>query len=139
MAKLTLVRGCPGSGKSTWAKKYAAEIGAEHYEPDEFFVNSDGVYVFDRNKLGRYHELNRIRTSKALTEGRDVVVSNTLTTRKEINEYVNIAKRVGCTVEVFRSNADFGNVHGVPPETLAAMRGRMADYEGETLINEKAA
>lgn len=135
MTKLILVRGAPGSGKSTFGRKLGAEIGAPVYESDEFFNDSEGVYRFDPSKLGYVHQMNRSRTEKTLSEGRTVIVCNTLTTLKEINEYLNIAKRLNIPVEVYRSNADFGNIHGVPLDKVAIMRGRMVDYPGEILVN----
>ena len=39
---LTIVRGLPGSGKSTYARKLAAETGCTLIEPDALLVK-DGV------------------------------------------------------------------------------------------------
>ena len=44
MKELFLIRGCPGSGKSSLAKS----IGGVHYEADMFFINPEtGVYDMD--------------------------------------------------------------------------------------------
>jgi len=42
---LTIVRGLPGSGKSTYARKLSAETGAMLIEPDALLV-SGGVYEY---------------------------------------------------------------------------------------------
>lgn len=43
--KLTIVRGLPGSGKTTFARKLAAETGAMLIEPDALMVTG-GVYEY---------------------------------------------------------------------------------------------
>jgi adenylate kinase family enzyme len=45
-----LVRGIPGSGKSTFAKS----LGGTHFETDQFFM-VDGKYNFDGSKLKEAH------------------------------------------------------------------------------------
>jgi len=50
--KLTLIRGLPGSGKSTLARK----LDAIHIEADQFFIQQNGVYLFNPKKLKAAHE-----------------------------------------------------------------------------------
>lgn len=134
--KLILVRGPSGSGKSTFARKLAAQIHAPVFETDQYFINSKGEYVFDRNKLGPAHMWNQSRTKDALAQGKTVIVANTLTTMKEIQDYTKMADSLGIPVEVYRSKSRFENVPGVPPEAVDAMFARMVDYPGETIINK---
>ena len=49
---LIILRGLPGSGKSTWAKERAAQIreygySAEIHSADNFFTNENGEYNFE--------------------------------------------------------------------------------------------
>ena len=46
MKAIYLLRGLPGAGKSTVAKR----LGGEHYEADMYFMQ-DGEYKFDGAKL----------------------------------------------------------------------------------------
>lgn len=133
--KLILVRGASGSGKSTFAKKLAAKIGAEVYEADDFFM-VNGQYRFDPNKLGWAHRSNQERTYNALKSGKTVIVSNTMTSMREIRDYTKMADELGIPVEVYRSEGRFQNVHKVPEEVVLNMRNRMVDYPGETIINQ---
>jgi len=47
-----LIRGLPGSGKTTMAKKIE---GFEHFEADQYF-EKDGSYEFDPSELNSAHE-----------------------------------------------------------------------------------
>lgn len=135
MNKLILVRGASGSGKSTFARALHEKTpNSVVFETDQMFV-VNGEYKFDPRKLGWAHRTTQNRVRESLRLGQIVIVANTLTTRKEINEYIKIAEEVGVSVEVYRSNANFGNTHGVPSEKVEEMRRRLVDYPGETIIN----
>src|ERR1017187_5857124 len=106
MVKLTLVRGIPGSGKSTYAKT----LPAKHLEADMAFVHPDGVYRFDRTKLGDAHNWCISSAREYLKAGEDVVVSNTFTTLNEIKSYLAMATYVGgIEVEVVRCSGEWGS------------------------------
>jgi adenylate kinase family enzyme len=51
---LTLVRGLPGSGKSTFANFIWNEYAI--CEADKFFYDSEGHYLFDASKLREAHK-----------------------------------------------------------------------------------
>jgi tRNA uridine 5-carbamoylmethylation protein Kti12 len=48
---LYIVRGIPGSGKTTFAKSLNCPV----FEADMFFVNSQGIYNFDYTKIKDAH------------------------------------------------------------------------------------
>lgn len=50
MLQLVLVRGLPGSGKSTIAKSFIPH-NFVHLETDMYFINSAGEYKFNPAKL----------------------------------------------------------------------------------------
>ena len=101
MSKLILIRGIPGSGKSTIAKEYIKE-GFHHLEADMYFVDQDGSYKWDGNKVRFAHEWCQNSTLELLESGKNVVVSNTFTTLKEMKPYIEISK-VPCDLEFDRS------------------------------------
>jgi len=150
MSELVIVRAPSGYGKSTFVKKNFAAY--QHFEADMFFIR-DGEYLFDRNKLGSAHKWCQAVTKQALRDGKDVVVSNTSTTLKEVNDYIRIVDEINddkfinaeskvcnkfpvVTFRVIRLNKQFQNIHSVPNEVVEAMKSRMQDYPGETVLTE---
>jgi hypothetical protein len=69
-----------------------------------------------------------------LSEGKNVAVSNTSLTIREVETYVDIADELSVPYRVIRLTKQFQNVHGVPPETIEIMKRRLRDYPGEELI-----
>lgn len=127
MNKLILVRGVPGSGKSTYARSLL-EKNSEyvHYEADMWFER-DGKYEFDAKKLGLAHAWCQSQTEAALRAGKTVIVSNTFTTIKELVPYFNISKDVLGTYPVVHTcEGEFESIHDVPRDKIKQMRERFA-------------
>lgn len=116
---ITIVRGLPGSGKST----YAASLGVRHIEADQFHM--DGlVYRFKLENVGLAHSWCMDETRIALLDGLAVVVSNTFTRVQEMMPYFIMAKEFGIPVKVVEMRNNYGNVHEVPQHVLDTMRNR---------------
>ena len=118
--KLVLIRGLPGSGKSTMAKNM---LGFEHYEADMFFER-DGKYIYEPSKIKEAHEWCQRETFRALKNGGDVVVSNTFTRLFEMEPYFEMAKIFGIKPYIMEATGNWPNVHGVPTEVVDKMRQR---------------
>ena len=123
MKKLILIRGLPGSGKSTLAARFLLEPGDRHLEADQWFVR-DGVYQRDPSMLFLAHRWCIGETYRTLAAGHTAVVTNTFVTEKELVPYFKCAARNGIVPVVLVAQNDWGNVHGVPEETMARMRTR---------------
>ena len=122
---LYIVRGIPGSGKSTFAKT----LGGQHYEADMFFINENGEYNFDVTKIKDAHKWCQsfVETNMVL-EYPKIVVSNTFTQEWEMEPYFKLAKEYGYTVfTIVVENRHGGvNQHGVPEDKLEQMRNRFS-------------
>lgn len=133
---LILVRGCPGSGKSTFGKYITNGSGSAFFEADQFFVDDMGVYNFDASKLRQAHQWCKNEVEFAMSYGHrggyekvplaNIVVSNTFTQKWEMDDYYKLAEKYGYTVfSVIVENRHGGvNVHGVPEDKLKIMRDR---------------
>jgi predicted kinase len=121
MKCLILLRGLPGSGKSTFAKT----LGGIHVEADHYFMK-DGEYKFDASKLKQAHEHCRTSTEGWMMEGYNIVVSNTFTQEWEMEPYFGLAKDYGYRVVCLIVENRHGGVneHGVPADKLEAMKDR---------------
>lgn len=131
--KLVLIRGLPGSGKSTMAQALCYNPDWQHLEADMYFMR-DGVYQFDAARLGAAHTwcLSETRTALQLYSG--VVVTNTFTTVKELRPYFELAWESGIVPTVLVAQNTFDNVHNVPAEKLAQMQARF-QYNISELFN----
>ncbi len=120
---LYLVRGLPGSGKSTYAKT----LDAVHLETDMFFVDKQGNYQFCASLLSQAHDWCQQETEQQLKQGHDVVVSNTFVQHWEMKAYLSLAKKYRAKLIVSVCNGDYASVHDVPLSTIEAMRKRWQD------------
>ena len=122
--KLILVRGLPGSGKTTYAKAIARDTpDSDHIEADWFFCQNWG-YEFEPAKLKYAHDWCRGETSIVLQGGYTAIVSNTFTQMWDMDKYIQLAVDFGVELEVVEIKTQFNNIHGVPEEKLQQMKNR---------------
>jgi predicted kinase len=129
---LFLVRGIPGSGKSTFAKHIWNEYAI--CEADKFFHNKEtGEYNFDASRLKEAHEWCRNEVETKMKDHQanpqfypEIVVSNTFTQEWEMQTYIDLANKYGyqVTTLIIENRHGNSNVHNVPAETLDRMRQR---------------
>jgi len=128
---LTLVRGLPGSGKSTFANLITNKFSI--CEADLFFYDKEGNYNFDATKLKLAHVwcFNQVRTRMEDNKLNpqfypEIVVSNTFTQEWEMEKYYELAEEYGYKVfSIIVENRHGGvNQHGVPADKLEQMKNR---------------
>ncbi|XP_043282407.1 uncharacterized protein [Venturia canescens] len=140
---LILMRGLPGSGKTTLANNLiATSIGGNAasyvYSTDDFFVNlgRGRVYKFDPLKLSEAHMFNQTRVAEAMRNGRTpIIVDNTNIEAWEMRPYATMAVKSGYTVEILEPNTPWAhnpkrlaekNTHNV---TRAKINERAMKYQ----------
>jgi hypothetical protein len=128
---LFLLRGLPGSGKTSLAHHIWSH--GVICEADKYFYNEDGKYVFDASKLGEAHKWCQNEVEIRMKDNQvnpqyypEIVVSNTSTTEKELQPYIDLAEKYGYMVVSLVVENRHGNksVHNVPDETMEKMRNR---------------
>ncbi len=127
---LTIVRGLPGMGKSTRARKYAEESGALLIEPD-MFLTSHGEYIYNdvRYRQACGQAFTCIRVAAIMCA--DVVYADVLPKRDDViavvREYNNNTRGDDAIVNVIEMGAIDAalsfqrNRHNVKREDIEAM------------------
>lgn len=121
---LYLIRGVPGSGKSTFAQSLLDKFVVQRmYEADQYFVQN-GEYQFDPTLLEAAHNQCKRNTWLALYEGMSVAVSNTSCAEWEVETYATIAKETEANFVsiVLENRHDGKNIHGCPDAKVEQMK-----------------
>jgi adenylate kinase family enzyme len=120
--KIFIIRGCPGSGKTTFAKS----LGVAHFEADMFHIDEYGIYKWNPNNLKESHEWCKMKVENVMILGEDVAVSNTFTQEWEMKPYYELAEKYGYIVfSIIVENRHGGiNEHDVPSDKVEQMKNR---------------
>ena len=120
--KLVLIRGLPGSGKSTMAKTLE-KVGYRHIEADQYFNGPSGR-DFNYSLVRDAHAWCLGRTKTCLAEGYDTVVSNTFTQLWEMKAYVELANSPEAELIVIEATEMYKSTKDVPQSVIDNMRKR---------------
>lgn len=66
--RVTILRGLPGAGKSTWTQSHCP--GAVVISADDFFVGRDGLYRFNPGRIFAAHAACQLAAVAALMADR---------------------------------------------------------------------
>ncbi|XP_054635391.1 NEDD4-binding protein 2 isoform X2 [Dunckerocampus dactyliophorus] len=128
---LVLIRGAPGSGKTTLARAFVEyNAGAVALSTDDYFTRQ-GHYHFDPTALGEAHEWNHKRAKEAFERGANpIIIDNTNMQGWEMKPYVAQALKHNYKVLFREPDTWWKNKprelqrrtkHNVPVETIRRM------------------
>lgn len=142
MSKMIIVRGLPGSGKSSlaytlWCRFENAYLNyrgkkAVILSTDEVVTASD-VYLWSPRTIAASHKMNQEKCRTACERGLNVIVDNTNITLKEMQPYIDIAEEFNYEFKIkepdtwWRYNIEEchrRNGHDVPLEVVQNMSHR---------------
>jgi predicted kinase len=128
---LVIVRGLPGSGKSSFANLVWNNYAI--CEADKFFYDEAGNYNFDPSKLKQAHEWCRQEVETKMKDNQnnpqyypEIIVSNTFTQEWEMQTYFDLAEKYDYKIfsVIVENRHGNKNIHGVPDDTLKRMKDR---------------
>ncbi|MFZ5467156.1 MAG: AAA family ATPase [Pseudomonadota bacterium] len=130
MQSLVIIRGLPGSGKTTLAQRYV-EHGFAWTETDLHMLNEHGRYAYNLEALSRAIVRVEADVTQWLAEGRNVVVSGVYTRLSALSGLLHAARHAGVVrVHVLEPDTPWAwdieelkrrTVHGVPHEKIQKM------------------
>lgn len=135
MPALFLIRGLPGAGKTTFAKRL---LNTMVIEADHFRYNAEGNYDPDPSRNAAAHTAACEAVASAIFRGHHVAVANTFSCRWEMDRYLQWARRAAdssdqllTVVVIDLFDCGFTDeelawrcTHGMPMEKILAMRVR---------------
>lgn len=125
---LMVVRGCPGSGKSTFAEMLARKED-KILAADMFFEDNSGNYEYVANKLKYAHEWCFETTEKYLKAGISrIFVTNVFDRTKDVDAYKELAERYGYSFVslVLENRNGQSSIHDVPQDNVQRMANRFS-------------
>lgn len=120
---LYIIRGVPGSGKSTMAHKLSPIV----VESDDFMMD-DGEYKYDPKKVHYCHKKCFETVENHLKNGEPTVaVANTFIKKSLYEPYVELANKYGYKVIIRKADGNYQNIHNVPNNVVSSMKKRFQE------------
>lgn len=126
---LILLRGLPGSGKSTIGDiiLFTTQNNQDVLSADNFFIDREGNYVFDATRLKEAHNDCQQKCAERMKmQFSKIVVANTFTQEWEMETYFEMADRYRYRVHslIVENRHGGQNIHDVPEDKVVQMKNR---------------
>tara|TARA_R110002020_G_scaffold60496_3_gene163831 strand:- start:1034 stop:1528 length:495 start_codon:yes stop_codon:yes gene_type:complete len=150
-----ILRGLPGTGKSTLARLLSAANTPEYcldsfhvrtFSTDDLFINEEGVYEFDPSMLRQHHQENLRQATEFISRDlrgdheeihmtRIAIIDNTNVQHWEYEPYVAAAEEAGWDVQIITLDWNEHDIplyakrnkHNVPDGAIQLMADRWED------------
>lgn len=133
MNEMILIRGIPGSGKTTYAQKLSLQNKTICIEADfwHMMVNESGKqeYIFSDTNLESAHRWCILQSELSARLGNSVIISNTFITAAECAPYYVIAEKYSLPVQIMTMTGNYGTIHNVPELIIENMKLRFESDE----------
>lgn len=116
---LHIIRGLPGSGKSTYAKS----LNIFHVETDMFCMK-DGQYCWTPEGQQQRIELVSEFVERCLQTGSDCAVTGVFSTHSSYEPLRQLASLYGAKIRVKTCTTRYRSIHNVPSDVINQMRDK---------------
>lgn len=133
---LTIIRGLPGSGKTTLALDEADRTGAIIIEADQLRIR-DGKYIFKPEENEAVNATSNLLLRIVAKKGADVIVAGAFCKASTVRRLIRDAERAfhgnegEVHVRIIRCCEDYGNRHNIPEHAIQNMAASFEDIDGE--------
>lgn len=144
--RLVIIRGLPGSGKTTLAHEISGNSG-KIFSSDDYFIEN-GYYIFQQGKCRDANLWNQKRVEEAIKSEEQLIIVDNVNARKwEAKAYVELAVKHGFEIQFVEPNTSWKfdvdilaekSVHSVSKKHIVRMlKVWETDFTVESVLNSK--